>query len=92
MAVSLRIPEKIKRRIEKLARARDTTAHAFMVGAIEERLLTEETRSAFHAEAANRLAQMKKTGTGIPVAGVFDYLRKRVQGQPATRPRARKIT
>lgn len=91
MAVSLRIPEEIKKRVEKLAQARDTTAHAFMVGAIEERLLAEETRAEYHAEATVRLSQMKKTGKGIPAAEVFDYLRKRVQGKPAARPKARKI-
>jgi predicted transcriptional regulator len=91
MAVSLRIPEEIKRRVEKLAEARDTTAHAFMVGAIEERLLAEETRAEYHAEATARLSHMKKTAKGIPAAEVFDYLRERVQGKPAARPRARKI-
>ncbi len=91
MAVSLRIPEKIKQRVEKLVRARDTTAHAFMVGAIEERLLAEEARAAFHAEATSRLIKMKKTGAGMPAAEVFDYLRKRVRGEPAARPKARKI-
>ena len=91
MAVSLRIPEEIKRRVEKLAEARDTTAHAFMVGAIEERLLAEETRAEYHAEATARLSHMKKTAKGIPAAEVFDYLRERVQGKPAARPRTRKI-
>ncbi len=91
MAVSLRIPEEIKRRVEKLAEARDTTAHAFMVGAIEERLLAEEARAEYHAEATARLSHMKKTAKGIPAAEVFDYLRERVQGKPAARPRARKI-
>jgi predicted transcriptional regulator len=91
MAVSLRIPEEIKRRVEKLAEARDTTAHAFMVGAIEERLLAEETRAEYHAEATARLSHMKKTAKGIPAAEVFDYLRERVQGKPAAGPRARKI-
>ena len=91
MAVSLRISEEIKRRVEKLAEARDTTAHAFMVGAIEERLLAEETRAEYHAEATARLSHMKKTAKGIPAAEVFDYLRERVQGKPAARPRARKI-
>ena len=91
MAVSLRIPEEIKKRVEKLAQARDTTAHAFMVGAIEERLLAEETRAEYHAEATTRLSRMKKTGKGIPAAEVFDYLRERVQGKPAARPKARKI-
>lgn len=90
MAVSLRIPEEIKRRVEKLAQARDTTAHAFMVGAIEERLLAEETRAEYRAEATARLSRMKKTGKGIPATEVFDYLRKRVQGKPAARPKARK--
>lgn len=92
MAVSLRIPEEIKRRVEKLAQARDTTAHAFMVGAIEERLLAEETRAEYHVEATTRLARMKKTGQGIPADEVFEYLRERVQGRPAARPKARKIT
>ncbi len=92
MAVSLRIPEEIKKRVEKLAQERDTTAHAFMVGAIEERLLVEETRAEYHAEATARLSQMKKTGKGIPAAEVFDYLRKRVQGKPVARPKVRKIT
>jgi predicted transcriptional regulator len=92
MAVSLRIPEEIKRRVEKLAQARDTTAHAFMVGAIEERLLAEETRAEYHVEATARLLRMKKTGKGIPADEVFDYLRERVQGKPAARPKARKIT
>lgn len=92
MAVSLRIPEEIKRRVEKLAQARDTTAHAFMVGAIEERLLAEETRAEYHVEATARLSRMKKTGKGIPADEVFDYLRERVQGKPAARPKARKIT
>lgn len=92
MAVSLRIPEEIKKRVEKLAEARDTTAHAFMVEAIEERLLAEETRAEYHAEATARLTRMKKTGRGIPADEVFEYLRERVQGRPAARPKARKIT
>lgn len=91
MAVSLRIPEEIKKRVEKLAQAHDTTAHAFMVGAIKERLLAEEARAEYHAEAMARLLRMKKTGKGIPAAEVFDYLRERVQGKPAARPKARKI-
>ena len=90
MAVSLRIPEKIKQRVARLARARDITAHAFMVSAIEERVFAEETRAAYHAEAEGRLAQMKKTGAGIPADEVFDYLRNRIQGKAVARPKARK--
>ena len=91
MAVSLRIPEKTKQRVEKLARVHDTTAHAFMVAAIEDRLAAEEARAAFYAEAEKRAAEFKKTGMGIPAEEVFDYLRKRIQGKPAIRPKARKL-
>ena len=91
MAVSLRLPEKTKRRVEKLARVHDTTAHAFMVAAIEERLAAEETKAAFYAEAERRLAQMEKTGKGIPAEEVFDYIRARIQGKKVARPKARKL-
>ena len=92
MTISLRISEKTKQRVEKLARVRDTTAHAFMIAAIEDRLAAEETRAAFLAEAEKRAAGFRKTGKGIPVEEVFEYLRKRVQGKPAIRPKARKLT
>ena len=90
MAVSLRIPEEVKRRIEKQAGASDTTAHAFMLEAIQEKLLIEEAKASFHAEARRRLARMKKSGKAIPAGEVFDYLRDRVQGIQAARPKARK--
>ncbi len=91
MAVSLRIPEKTKRRVEKLAHVHDTTAHAFMITAIEDRLAAEETRAAFLAQAEERAAEFRKSGKAIPADEVFDYLRKRVQGKPAARPKARKL-
>ena len=91
MAVSLRIPEKTKRRVEKLARVHDTTAHAFMVTAIEERLSAEEARAAFYAEAERRLVQMEKSGKGIPAEEVFDYIRARIQGKKVAKPKARKL-
>jgi hypothetical protein len=56
-----------------------------------ERIEREECRAAFHAEAAGRLARMKKTGSGISAEEVFDYLRKRVQNKSATRPMSIKI-
>lgn len=90
MAVSLRIPDDLKRRIEKQAGAGDTTAHAFMLEAIREKLLIEEAKASFHAEANRRLARMKKSGKSVPAGEVFDYLRDLAQGAKAVRPKARK--
>ena len=91
MAVSLRVPEQVKRRIAKLARRRNTTPHALMLEAISEKVEAEEARAVFHAEANRRLKNMKKTGLGIPADEVFEYLQQRAKGRPAARPKARKL-
>jgi predicted transcriptional regulator len=90
MAVSLRVPENVKRRIAKLAEERDTTPHAFMLEAIRDRLDAEEARVAFHAEAKRRLARMRKSGVGVPAEEVFDYLLSRASGEKPQRPKPRK--
>jgi predicted transcriptional regulator len=91
MPVSLRLTEAVKKRVEKRAQAQQTTAHAFMLEAIEEKLDAEEARAAFHAEANRRLAKMKRSGKGIPAGEVFAYLKARAAGRKPARPRARKI-
>jgi len=90
MAVSLRVPENVKRRIAKLAEERDTTPHAFMLEAIRDRLDAEEARVAFHAEAKRRLARMRKSGLGVPAEEVFDYLLSKASGKNPPRPKPRK--
>jgi len=91
MPVSLRIPEAVKKRVARRAQAQQTTAHAFMLDAIHEKLVAEEARAAFHGEARRRLARMKRSGTGIPAKLVFDYLLARARGRKPARPRTRKI-
>jgi predicted transcriptional regulator len=91
MPVSLRLPESVKKRVEKRAQAQQTTAHAFMLEAIEEKLCAEEARAAFHAEADRRIAKMKRSGRAIPAGEVFAYLEARAAGRKPARPRARKV-
>lgn len=90
MAVSLRVPDDVKKRIARLADAQDTTAHAFMLEAIRDKVEAEETRAALLAEARRRLARMKKSGKGIPAAEVFAYLDARGKGGKPARPKARR--
>jgi len=91
MAISLRIPDGVKKRIARLVARRDTTAHAFMLEAIREKVEDEEARLAFYAEAKRRLARMKKSGLAIPGGEVFDYLRGHAEGGKPARPKARRI-
>ncbi|MSQ74001.1 MAG: ribbon-helix-helix protein, CopG family [Betaproteobacteria bacterium] len=91
MAISLRIPENVKKRVARVAARRDTTAHAFMLEAIREKVDNEEARIAFHEEAIGRLARMKNSGLAVPAGEVFDYLRERARGGKPVRPKARAI-
>lgn len=91
MAVSLRVPPDVKKKVARLAEAQDTTAHAFMLEAIREKVEADLARAAFHAEARRRLARMKKTGMGIPADEVMAYFRDLAAGRNPQRPKARKI-
>ena len=91
MAVSLRIPPEVKKKVARLAEAQDTTSHAFMLEAIREKVEADEARAAFHAEGRRRLARMKKTGLGIPAEDVLAYFRALAAGKNPQRPKARKI-
>jgi len=91
MAISLRVPENVKKRVARVAARCDTTSHAFMLEAIREKVEDEEARIAFYEQARERLARMKKTGLAVPADEVFDYLRERAKGAKPVRPKARTI-
>ncbi|MCC6333386.1 MAG: ribbon-helix-helix protein, CopG family [Myxococcales bacterium] len=92
MPVSLRLPSELLVRLSRLVEERDTSAHAFMLEAIREKIEAEEAQAEFHAAARRRLARMKRTGVGIPADEVFRYLRARAGGEKPRRPKARKLT
>lgn len=92
MSASIRLTAGTKRRITALVARQETTAHAYMVAAIEERLAADEARLAFHAEGERRLARMKKSGKAIPADEVFSYLDALARGGKPARPKARKQT
>ena len=91
MAISLRVPVNVKKRVARVAARLETTSHAFMLEAIREKVADEEARIAFYEQAKSRLARMKKTGLAVPADEVFDYLRERTKGGKPVRPKARTI-
>lgn len=92
MPASVRLSDDLSKRVARLVSRRDISAHAFMLEAIEEKVVAEERRAAFHAEAKARLEVMERTGKGVPADEVFAWLEGRARGKAVRRPKARKVT
>lgn len=63
-AISLKLPDDLKRRIAQLVSGSGRTAHSFMVEAIEQAALREELRRRFGEEAA--LSEREAQSTPSP--------------------------
>jgi predicted transcriptional regulator len=88
-ATSLKIPEELKRRIERLAGAANKTPHAFMVDVLSQEAQRAELRERFAEDAAISEKEAMESGKAVPVAAAFDYLQARAAGKSVRRPRAR---
>lgn len=88
-ATSLKLPEDLKRRIERLASAANKTPHAFMVEALAREAERSELRARFADEASRSEEEAISSGRTFDVAATFDYLTARASGAKARRPKAR---
>ncbi|HYM41240.1 MAG TPA: hypothetical protein VET46_00610 [Steroidobacteraceae bacterium] len=88
-ATSLKLPEDLKRRIERLASAANKTPHAFMVEALAREAERSELRARFADEASRSEEEAISSGRAFDLAATFDYLTARASGAKARRPRAR---
>ena len=88
-ATSLKLPEDLKRRIERLANAANKTPHAFMVEALAREAERSELRARFADEAARSEAEALSSGKAFELATTFDYLAARTAGVKTRRPKAR---
>jgi predicted transcriptional regulator len=89
---TLRLPEKLRERIAELAERSGKSPHTFMLEAIAEKTELEEARQAFEEEADARFAKFVVTGKAIPWSEMRAYLRDRVGGKPAQKPKASKLS
>lgn len=89
-ATSLKLPDKLKRRIETLAASVNKTPHAFMIDALAREAERMELRARFAADAARAESQALTSGRSIGLESAFDYLEARVAGRKVRRPRARR--
>jgi len=88
-ATSLKLPEDLKRRIERLASAANKTPHAFMVEALAREAERSELRARFADDAARSEEEAFSSGKTFGLAATFDYLTARASGTKTRRPRAR---
>ena len=88
---TIRLPEELKARIARAAKAAGTTSHNFILEAIAEKAEQAEQRAAFHAVADQRYAEFLETGDSIPWDEARTYLKQRLAGQRGKRPVARKL-
>jgi predicted transcriptional regulator len=90
-ATTVKLPLSLKKRVKPLARASGLTAHAWMVEALADQVERAERRAEFVAEAVASRQQVEASGLAFEADAVFDYLRARVSGSRAARPRASKV-
>jgi len=88
-ATSLKLPEELKRRIDKLAANAQKTPHAFMLEALAREAERSERRERFAADAAQSEKETLASGKAYDLGATFDYLSNRISGKKARRPRAR---
>jgi predicted transcriptional regulator len=88
-ATSLKLPEDLKRRIERLASAANKTPHAFMVDALVREAERSELRARFADDAARSEEEALASGKAFELAATFDYLAARATGVKGRRPKAR---
>jgi predicted transcriptional regulator len=90
-AVTLKMPEDLKRRINDLAAASGKSPHAFMIDALAAQTDREELRGAFVASALEARQEVARYGQVMEAADVHKWLLARAGGGKAARPRARKL-
>jgi len=91
LAVTLKLTDALKARINDLAASSGKSPHAFMVDALAARIEQEESRAAFVDSALQARQEVATYGRVADGADVHKWLLKRAGGGKAARPRARKL-
>ena len=86
-ATSLKLPSKLKDRIDHLAKQGGETPHALMVRALEAHVESMERHEAFIRDALEADREMKESGVGYAAEDVHEYLRARLKGRRVRRPK-----
>ncbi|MBK7004663.1 MAG: hypothetical protein IPH37_05505 [Burkholderiales bacterium] len=86
--LSVKLPEETKLRLQALAQSQGTTTHAVMVNAVEAALAAADSHNALVATALRARAQVLESGKVVDGRDFGAYLKAKVRGQAAPRPKA----
>ena len=89
---TIRLDPKLKKRIEKLARALDQSPHSLMVAGIEESVRDAEARLAFVKEARRRKAEFDRDNVGYELADLRDWFCRSAKGERVAFPAPRRLS
>lgn len=90
-AVTLKLPDDLKTRINELAAASGKSPHAFMVDALTAQTAQEENRRAFVRSALEAREEVARYGLVHEAADVHRWLLARAAGGKAKFPRPKKL-
>ncbi len=88
---TLKLSDQLKGRINELAASAGQSPHAFMVEAIEQQTQLAERRRDFVGPALAAEHEVAQHGLVHDRDEVLAYLKARLEGRKATRPRKRKL-
>lgn len=88
---TIRLEDELKARVAAAAERAGTTAHAFILQAIEQTVEQAEMEEEFHRVADQRWAKLLDTGKTVPWDEVKAYVDARARGQQPRKPVARKL-
>ncbi len=87
---TLRLPDELRERIQRLAASQGKSAHALMVAMLGEATAAMERRIEFETEATRRLDEYRRTGEYYTFDDVRDYVLARARGEDPPKPPLRR--
>jgi predicted transcriptional regulator len=89
MSTSLKLPDALKRRVARAAKAAGKSPHAYMIEAIERQTEQAEKRREFVEEALAAEKDTLQSGMGYDADQFHAHIRRLAAGRKSERPKAR---
>jgi predicted transcriptional regulator len=90
-AVTVKLADNTKERLDRLAAQKGMSPHALMVGAIEKELDDAEWRQSFIADGIRARDEMLASGMAYDGEEFLAYMRARMRGEKVARPRKKSL-